>query len=45
MFYTPVLLFILIPALIPPFALAKLMAKYTNADLQRANKLALELFV
>ena len=33
----------LAPAL--PLASAKLMAKYTNADLQRATKLASELFV
>ena len=28
-----------------PLASAKLVAKYTNADLQRATKLALELFI
>ena len=33
------------PALAPPLASAKLVAKYTNADLQRAIKLALKLFV
>ena len=36
-----------VPTLAPalPPAPAELMAKYTNADLQRATKLALELFV
>ena len=33
------------PASAPPPAPAKLVAKYTNADLQRATKLALESFV
>ena len=32
-------------ALAPPFAPAKLVAKYIDAELQRATKLALELFV
>ena len=33
------------PALVPPLVPAKLVAKYTDTDLQRATKLALELFV
>ena len=32
------------PASAPPLASAKLVAKYTNADLQQATKLALKLF-
>ena len=44
-FHTPVMSYVptLAPALL--FALAKLVAKYTNADLQRATKLALKLFI
>ena len=33
------------PAPAPPFAPAEPMTKYTNADLQQATKLALELFI
>ena len=44
--YTFAVLFILsIYALVPPFAFANLVAKYTDADLQRAIKLAFELFL
>ena len=36
---------VLTPALAPLLAPAKLVAKYTNANLQQATKLALESFV
>ena len=42
---TPVVLGAPTPAPVPPPALAKLVAKYTDADLQRATKLAIKLFV
>ena len=43
--HTPAMLRILTPAPALSLAPAKLVAKYTNTDLQRATKLALELFV
>ena len=43
--HTPVVSRVPTPALALPLALAELVAKYTNADLQRATKLALKLFV
>ena len=42
---TPVMSYAPTLALVPPLVPANLMAKYTNADLQRVTKLALELFV
>ena len=44
-FYIPAVSCVPTPAPAPSVALAKLMAKYTNADLQRAIQLALELFL
>ena len=43
--YTPAVSHISIPAPAPSLASTKLVAKYTNADLQRATKLALKLFI
>ena len=43
--HTPAVLPIPAPAPAPPLALTKLVAKYTDANLQLATKLALELFV
>ena len=43
--YTPTLSRVLTPAPALLFAPTKLMAKYTNADLQKATKVALKLFV
>ena len=43
--HTPAVSRVLIPAPAPSSAPAKLVDKYTNANLQRATKLALELFV
>ena len=42
---TPIISYTPTSALIPPFAPAKLVTKYINTDLQKAIKLALELFV
>ena len=43
--HTSTMLCVSTPAPATPFDPAKLVAKYTNADLQRATKLALKLFV
>ena len=43
--HTPAVSRVPTPAPAPPLALAKLVAKYTDADLQRATKLAPESFV
>ena len=42
---TPAMSRVLIPVLAPLFAFAKLVTKYTNADVQKATKLTLESFV
>ena len=42
--HTSAMLYVPTSALDPPLAPVKVVAKYTNADLQRATKLALELF-
>ena len=43
--YIPVVSHILSPAFAPPFAPTKLVAQYTNANLQKVTKFALELIV
>ena len=43
--YTSAISRISTPALAPPFASAELVAKYINANLQKATKLALKLFI
>ena len=43
--HTSAVLYVPTPALVPPLALAKLVTKYTDANLQRVTKLAPELFV
>ena len=43
--HTPAVLYVLTLASAFSLALAKLVAKYTNADLQKTTKLALKLFV
>ena len=43
--HTPAMSRVPTPAPAPPPASAKLVAKYTDANLQKATKLALELFV